>query len=131
MNSSRHARLSRHFLLISVAAVCLAACTHSDYMPNVIQLTPDGTATNPVPEPVTQSFTLIAVEDGYTGNFTAQTVAGKCWVVSSPVTTSGAWTVVPQGVTCNQDDVEQIKVTDTNGHAALTYIHSVGHVASP
>ena len=131
MSSSLRVSLLRRCLLAGVAAASLAACTHNDYMPNVIQLTPDGTATNPVPEPVTQSFTLIAVEDGYTGNFTAQTVVGKCWVVQSPVTTGGAWTVVPQGLTCNQDDVEQIKVTDTNGHAAVTYIHSVGHVASP
>jgi hypothetical protein len=100
----------------------LAACTHNDYMPNVIQLTPSGSATKPAPEPVTKPFTLFAVEDGYTGNFTAQTVVGTCWVVQSPVTNGGAWQVVPQGVTCSQHNVEQIRVTDTNGHAAVTYI---------
>jgi len=106
-------------------AVLGSACTHNNYMPNVIQLTPSGSASNPVPETVTQSFTLIAVEDGYTGSFTAQTVVGKCWVVQTPVTNSGAWLVAPQGLDCNQHDVEEIRVTDTNGHSAVTYIRGV------
>jgi hypothetical protein len=121
MNSSR-ASSTRRSLLIGAAALALAACTHNDYTPNVIQLTPNGSATSPAPESVAMPFTLIAVEDGYTGNFTAQTTVGKCWVVQSPVTTTGAWQVVPQGLTCAQHDVEQIRVTDTNGHAAVTYI---------
>lgn len=95
-------------------------------MPNVVQITPSGTPSKPAPVSIAKSFTLIAVEDGYTGNFTAQTVVGKCWVVQAPVTTSGAWTVVPQGLTCNSDrDVEQIQVKDTNGNSANTYIRSV------
>jgi hypothetical protein len=103
----------------------LAACTHNDYIPNVVQITPSGTPSAPAPVSIQKSFTLIAVEDGYTGEFTAQTIVGKCWVVQSPVTTSGAWIVVPQGQTCSSDrDVEQIRVKDTNGHSAVTYIRS-------
>lgn len=113
--------------LLPVMAVVLglAACTHNDYMPNVVQITPSGTPTAPAPVSIAKSFTLIAVEDGYTGVFTAQTIVGKCWVVQSPVTTTGAWTVVPQGPTCSSDrDVEQIQVKDTNNHSAVTYIRS-------
>jgi hypothetical protein len=113
-------------LLLTAAIVFgLAACTHNDYMPNVIQLTPNGTAANPAGRPITSSFTLIAQEDGYTGQFTAETIVGKCWVVQAPVTTSGAWTVVPQGLTCSKLGTEQIRVRDTNGHSAVTYIRSL------
>jgi len=116
----------RRLLVATVAGAGLTACTHSDYMPNVIQLSPNGTASNPVKQSVTSSFTLTAVEDGYTGQFTAQTIVGECWVVQSPVTSGGAWTVVPQGSTCNSNhDVEKIQVKDTNGHSADTYIQSV------
>ena len=116
----------RRLLLTAAIALGLVACTHSDYMPNVIQLSPHGTASNPADESITSSFTLTAVEDGYTGQFTAQTTVGKCWVVQAPITTSGAWVVVPQGVTCSSDrDTEQIQVKDTNGHSAVTYIRSV------
>jgi hypothetical protein len=113
-------------LLLAVAAVlALTACTHNDYMPNVVQITPNGSPTAPAPVSIQKSFTLIAVEDGYTGQFTAQTIVGKCWVVQSPTTTSGAWIVVPQGATCSSDrDVEQIQVKDTNNHSAVTYIRS-------
>jgi hypothetical protein len=107
------------------AAGGLAACTHSSFMPNVIQLTPKGTASKPVDQSIAKSFTLVAVEDGYTGEFSAQTIVGTCWVVQAPTTTSGAWTVVPQGSTCAQLDTEQIQVKDTNGHSAVTYIRSV------
>jgi hypothetical protein len=94
-------------------------------MPNVIQLDPNGTASNPVSKSIASSFTLTAIEDGYTGLFTAETVVGKCWVVQTPTTTSGAWTVVPQGSTCPKLDTEKIQVNDTNGHSAVTYIRSV------
>jgi hypothetical protein len=113
--------------LVAAVAVAfgLVACTHNDFMPNVIQLSPNGTASNPAPQSISSSFTLTAVEDGYTGQFTAQTIVGKCWVVQSPVTTGGAWTVVPQGTTCaTKLDVEQIRVRDTNGNQAVTYIRS-------
>lgn len=106
-------------------ALVLGACTHNNYMPNVIQVSPSGTAASPARQSVTKSFTLTAVEDGYTGNFTAQTIVGECWVVQSPITTGGAWTVVPQGTTCASDlDTEQIQVKDTNGNSATTYIRS-------
>jgi len=108
--------------LVLLAAAGLAACTHNDFMPNVIQLTPSGTPTNPAVEPITKSFTLIAVEDGYTSQFTAETVAGMCWVVQAPITTGGAWTVVPQGVTCGQNEVDEIKVKDMKGNSAVTYV---------
>lgn len=107
-----------------VIALVLVACTHSDYMPNVIQLTPNGTAGSPASESIKSSFTLIAVEDGYTGQFTAETITGTCWVVQAPVMTTGAWTVVPQGVTCSKLDTEKIQVKDTNGNSAVTYIKS-------
>lgn len=118
-------RTARGIVLSFAAAVGVAACTHSNYMPNVIQLTPSGTSAKPVDQSIAHSFTLLAVEDGYTGEFTAQTIIGTCWVVQSPTTTSGAWTVVPQGSTCSHLDTEQIRVKDTNGHSAVTYIRSV------
>lgn len=117
---------ARRLFLAAAITLGLAACTHSDYMPNVIQLSPSGTAAKPADQSIKSSFTLTAVEDGYTGQFTAQTIVGKCWVVQAPTTTSGAWIVVPQGLTCGSDlDTEQIQVKDTNGHSAVTYIHSL------
>jgi hypothetical protein len=108
-----------------LVAFGLAACTHNDFMPNVIQLSPNGTAANPAPQSIKSSFQLTAVEDGYTGQFTAQTVVGTCWVVQSPITSGGAWIVVPQGTTCaTKPDVERIQVKDTNGHQATTFIRS-------
>jgi len=116
----------RRLLSSAVAAVGLAACTASYYVPNVIRLDPNGTASSPADESIKASFELTAVEDGYTGEFTAQTIVGKCWVVQAPITTSGAWVVVPQGTTCSTDlDTEQIQVKDTNGHSAVTFIHSI------
>lgn len=92
-------------------------------MPNVIQLNPNGTRTNPATQSIHKSFTLFAVEDGYTGQFTADTIVGKCWVVQAPISTGGAWVVVPQGVTCASDlDTEQIQVKDAKGNSAVTYI---------
>lgn len=117
--------MARGIVLAFAAAGAIAACTHSDYMPNVIRLTPNGTSAKPAEESIARSFTLLAVEDGYTGEFTAQTIVGTCWVVQAPVTTGGAWTVVPQGSTCSHLDTEQIQVKDTNGHSAVTYIRSV------
>jgi len=104
----------------------LAACSVATYyMPNLIQLDPNGTSTNPVSKSIASSFTLTAIEDGYTGFFTAETIVGECWVVQTPISTSGAWTVVPQGATCSKLDTEKIQVKDTNGHSAVTYIRSV------
>jgi len=114
------------FVLGVVTALGLAACTHNDYMPNVVRLTPNGTKANPATEPIKSSFTLIAVEDGYTGLFTADNLVGTCWVVQAPVTSHGAWTVVPQGSTCDKHDVEEIQVKDTNGNSASTFIKGVG-----
>lgn len=111
-----------HLPLAVVAIAGLVACTHNDFMPNVIQLTPSGSSSSPVPESITRSFTLIAVEDGYTGQFTAQTISGSCWVVQTPVTTTGAWTVVPQGVTCGHNETNEIQVKDQKGNSAVTYI---------
>lgn len=113
--------------LVAALAIVLTlvACTHNDFMPNVIQLSPSGTATNPAPQSIKSSFILTAVEDGYTGSFTAETVAGKCWVVQSPITTGGAWTVVPQGTTCaTKLNVERILVKDQKGNQATTFIRS-------
>jgi hypothetical protein len=116
-------RVDRRFLALAIA-LGVVSCTPNYYVPNVIRLTPNGTASSPSPQSIKSSFTLIALEDGYTGLFTAQTTVGKCWVVQTPITTSGAWTVVPQGVTCSKLDTEQIQVKDTNGHSAVTYIRS-------
>jgi hypothetical protein len=120
----------RRLCSAAAATSLLVACTHSDYMPNVVQITPNGTKTSPANEPIKSSFTLSAVEDGYTGQFTADTIVGTCWVVQSPVTSGGAWTVVPQGTTCDQHDVEQIQVKDTNGNSAVTYIRGTGSIGS-
>lgn len=111
--------------LAAAVAVALSACTHSNFMPNVIQLSPHGTAANPANQSVKLSFTLTAIEDGYTGEFTADTIVGTCWVVQAPITTGGAWIVVPQGLTCSRPDVEQIQVKDQKGNSAVTYIRSV------
>jgi hypothetical protein len=116
--------LHRVFLSLA-AALGLASCTHNNFMPNVIHLSPNGTATSPANESITSSFTLTAQEDGYTGQFTAQTITGECWVVQAPITTGGAWIVVPEGLTCSKLDTEKIQVTDTNGNSATTYIRSV------
>jgi hypothetical protein len=116
--------LRRLFMAVVIVSN-VVACTHSNFTPNVIQLNPHGTATKPANESIESSFTLIATEDGYTGQFTAQTTVGQCWVVQTPITTSGAFTVVPQGLTCGKHDTDTIQVKDFNGHSAVTYIHSV------
>jgi|SRR5579871_1025733 len=116
---------ARRVFSILAAAAGLAACTHSNYMPNVIQLTPHGTAAKPADQSIAKSFTLTAVEDGYTGEFTAKTIVGTCWVVQAPITTGGAWTVNPQGSSCPQLDTEEIQVKDAKGNSAVTYIRSV------
>jgi hypothetical protein len=104
--------------------VAFSGCTRSDFDPNVIVLSPNGTSSSPAPQPITKSFTLFAVEDGYTGQFTADTIKGDCWVVQTPVSTGGAWTVVPQGTSCDKLDTEQIQVKDQKGNSAITYIRS-------
>ncbi len=115
----------RRLVAAAAVAASLVACTRSNYTPNVIQLTPNGTASSPASQSIAKQFTLIAVEDGYTGQFTADTVIGTCWVVRAPVKTTGAWIVVPQGSTCSTDlDVEKIVVKDLKGNAASTYIRS-------
>ena len=116
---------ARRLFLTAGIAPGLVACTHSDYMPNVIQLSPRGTAAKPANQPIAKAFTLFAVEDGYTGEFSARTIVGTCWVVQAPIVTGGAWTIVPQGTTCGHLDTEQIQVKDTNGNSAVTYIRSV------
>lgn len=107
---------------IVFASFVLASCTHNNFMPNVIQLTPSGTQSSPAVEPLDKPFTLFAVEDGYTGDFTADTIKGTCWVVQTPVTTGGAWTVVPQGTGCGKGEADEIKVTDQKGNSATTFI---------
>ncbi len=102
----------------------LAACTHNNFMPNVIQLNPSGTSGNPAKQSIAKSFTLTAVEDGYTGEFTAEVTLGKCWVVQGPITTGGAWIVVPQGTTCANLDTEKILVKDQKENSAVTFIRS-------
>jgi hypothetical protein len=114
----------RRLLCFAAISTGFVACTHSNYMPNVIQLTPSGSSTNPAPESIARSFRLTAVEDGYDSEFTADTVVGTCWVVQAPVTTGGAWTVVPQGSTCSKLDTEKIQVKDQKGNVAATYIRS-------
>ena len=91
-------------------------------MPNVIQITPNGTQANPASESLTKPFTLTAVEDGYTGQFTADTIKGTCFVVQTPVTSGGAWTVVPQGSGCGSGQANEIQVIDQKGNSATTFI---------
>ncbi len=126
MNCTNHADMSspRRLLWITAIAVGLVACTHNDFMPNVIQLTPNGTPGSPAIQSTKSSFTLIAVEDGYTGQFSAETIAGKCWVVRTPVVTSGAFTVDPQGLGCGRAQTDTIAVKDMKGNSAVTYIRS-------
>ncbi len=115
-------RARRPFLAIA-AALALGACTHNTFTPNVIRLSPSGTATNPAKVSKTAPFTLTAVEDGYTSQFTADVTVGTCWVVQTPVTTGGAWTVVPQGSTCGSGETDKILVQDEKGNSAVTYVH--------
>lgn len=105
-----------------LASLVLASCTHNNFMPNVIQLTPNGTQSAPASESLTKPFTLTAVEDGYTGDFTADTIKGTCWVVQTPVTSGGAWTVVPQGSGCGSGVPNEIQVTDQKGNSASTFV---------
>ncbi|MGC1379982.1 MAG: hypothetical protein WA814_03020 [Candidatus Baltobacteraceae bacterium] len=106
-------------------AFLLVACTHNDFTPNVIQLNPSGTSGSPANQSIANSFTLTAVEDGYTGQFTAETTIGECWVVLGPLWTGGAWVVTPQGSTCASNlDTEKIVVKDQKGNSAVTYIRS-------
>jgi hypothetical protein len=116
----------RALLLCLLAAIFIAGCgPASYYMPNVIRITPSGTMSNPAKQSIRSSFTLIAVEDGYTGVFTAEVVNGTCWVVQTPVTTSGAWTVVPQGTSCPKLGIEKIQVKDQKGNSAVTFIQGI------
>jgi hypothetical protein len=116
-------RVDRRFITFALA-LGVVSCTPNYYMPNLIRLTPNGSVSSPAEESIRSSFTLIAVEDGFSGVFTAETIVGTCWVVQAPIMTSGAWTVVPQGLTCSKLDTEQIQVKDSNGHSAVTYIRS-------
>jgi hypothetical protein len=116
----------RRLFLAAVTSLGLTGCTHNNFMPNVIQLNPNGTSTNPAKQSIASSFTLTAVEDGYTGQFTADTVAGNCWVIQTPVSSSGAWIVVPQGLSCSNHETDRIQVKDTNGNSAFTYIRGTG-----
>jgi hypothetical protein len=113
--------MSRPAYLV-LASLVLASCTHNNFMPNVIQLSPSGTPSSPASVSLTQPFTLTAVEDGYTGQFTADVVKGTCWVVQTPVTSGGAWTVVPQGTGCGAGLANEIQVTDQKGNSATTYV---------
>lgn len=115
------------FLTASILALFLTACHTNDMGNNngLIQLSPLGTAANPAEESINESFTLTATESGYTGNFAAQTIVGKCWVVQPPISSPGTWTVAPQGLLCiggSKADTEQIQVKDSNGNSAITYI---------
>lgn len=107
---------------IVLASFVLASCTHNNFMPNVIQLSPSGTQANPASVPLTKPFTLTAVEDGYTGQFTADVIKGTCWVVQTPVSSGGAWTVVPQGSGCGSTVANEIQVTDQKGNSATTFV---------
>jgi hypothetical protein len=113
--------MSRLVCLV-LASFLLASCTHNNFMPNVIQITPNGTQANPAKVSSTEPFTLTAVEDGYTGNFTADTIKGTCFVVQTPVTSGGAWTVVPQGTGCGAGTANEIQVTDQKGNSATTFV---------
>jgi len=86
------------------------------------QLTPSGAQSNPAIEPLDKPFTLIAVEDRYTGEFTADATEGTCWVVQTPIVTGGAWTGVPQGAGCGSGEAAAIQVTDQKGNSATTFI---------
>lgn len=93
-----------------------------------IQLSPMGTSSRPIDESINSPFTLTASEGGYSADFTARTIVGKCWVVQPPTTSNGVWTVAPDGLICigvSHGDTEQIQVEDLSGHRAVTYIHSI------
>lgn len=120
-------------------AALMAACgrggkaTSSSVIPasgasGIIVLSPMGSAASPANESILSSFVLTASEAGYSGNFTAQTIVGTCWVVKPPTTAVAAFVVSPSGLLCVggfNGDTEQIKVTDGNGNSTITYIHSV------
>ncbi len=93
-----------------------------------IVLSPLGTAASPAPESIYSSFTLTATESGYSGSFTAQTIAGTCWVVQAPTSAPATFVVKAAGSLCvggSSGMVDQISVTDSLGHSAITYILSI------
>lgn len=114
------------WLLPAALVLFLVAChTGGAGDNNSIALSPLGTASAPAEESIDFSFTLTATESGYSGNFTARTVVGKCFVVQPPTTSPGTWSVSPEGLICiggSKADTEQIQVTDSNGHSASTYV---------
>jgi hypothetical protein len=93
-----------------------------------IVLSPLGSAASPAPESIYSTFTLTASESGYSGNFTAQTIAGMCWVVQAPTSAPSTFVVKAAGSLCvgaGGGIVDQIQVSDTLGHSAITYILSI------
>jgi hypothetical protein len=132
----------RTILVAAVCAVALSACGgkgSSSAVPSsststttaasgIIALSPSGTVSAPANESILTPFVLTASESGYSGNFTAKTIVGTCWVVQAPTTAAAAFVVRPSGLLCVggfNGDTEQIEVTDSLGHQAITYIHSV------
>jgi len=114
-------------LPVTILALLLTACHTNDMGNNngLIQLSPLGTAASPAEESINYPFTLTATESGYTGNFTAQTIVGKCFVVQPPISSPGTWSVAPVGLICtggSKADTEQIQVKDSNGNSAITYV---------
>jgi len=127
----------KHLLFAAAASFSLASCsggggssggTPSIPPSGVIVLSPNGTASSPANESIASPFVLTASESGYNGNFTAQTIVGNCFVVQPPTTAPAAFTVSPAGLLCVggfNGDTEQIKVSDTLGNSAITYIHAI------
>jgi hypothetical protein len=94
----------------------------------LILLSPNGTASKPIDESISEPFILSATEAGYSGNFTARKVSGECFKVQPPAVSSGYWTIAPDGLYCiggSKGDTEEFQVTDSYGHSAITYIHTI------
>ena len=135
MNLAQKRPHLRAILALCVAAIAvLVGCGGGGgIVPNpgasgVIVLTPLGTATSPAAESIYSAFTLTATESGYSGNFTAQTIAGVCWVVQAPTSAPATFVVKAAGSSCvggSAGIVDQIQVTDSLGHSAITYIVSI------
>jgi hypothetical protein len=108
--------------------ICCDTYTYGPPASYPISVSPSGTAANPVNKPISQSFTITASEQNYTGNFTAARVQGSCWIVQNPTAAAPAsFTLMATGQSCASGqgfEIDAFQITDSFGQAVTTYIRS-------
>lgn len=108
--------------------ICCDSYTYGPPLMYPINVSPLGTAANPVNRPISQSFTITASEQNYTGNFTAARVQGSCWIVQNPTAAAPAtFTVTASGQSCATGqgfEIDAFQITDSFGQSVTTYIRS-------